>query len=129
MAAGQTARLNVVNLGRANPPDADRGCAVELSFLDANGSIITARDGSQARFTVRLAPGQSAFLDLGSTYLPAVQRSQIRASLRANRACLGSVDNPDFLPSLEVFDDITGRTTTFVDGSSWRFIKEVDPAP
>lgn len=140
LAHGQTARLNVVN--RAAASAGDRTCAVVLSFLGADGSVVALRDQTQASVTVRPEPGQSAFLDLpaslipgdvngrdDTTDVPAVQRSQIRASVQTSRACLGAIDDPNIMPSLEVFDDATGRASTVLDGSSRVFIKEVDPKP
>jgi hypothetical protein len=152
LAEGQTARLNAVNVralappdGDTAPPDADRVCGVELAFLDADGSVLVGRDGSQFRVTVRLAAGHSAFLDLDARALldPGDQpapgalvdpgdrpaRVPIRALVRTTRACLGSIDNPDIMPSLELFDTATGRTSSFVEPGSTRFIKEVDPGP
>jgi len=160
LATGQTARLNVVDTsptdGDVAPDGGDRVCSVELSFLDANGSVITGRDGRQARLTVQLAGGHSAFLDLDAfdaiapdnrpasetSTTPALaetaQRAQIRALVRASGGCavaidnpniMPSIDNPNIMPSLEIFDNATGRTSVFVQPGSTRFLKEVDPAP
>ena len=172
VAGGQTARLNIVDIsppdpdqappdgdnnppdgdvappdGDQAPPDPDRVCSVELSFLGADGGVITRRDGRQARLAVQLAGGHSAFLDLDAfdaigpdnrpasetSTTPAVtetaQRAQIRAQVRASRACAVAIDEPNILPSLEIFDNATGRTSAFVQPGSTRFLKEVDPAP
>lgn len=99
----QTARLSVVSVDN---PDL-RPVRVELLFLDNQGRVL-----AQSQET--LLPGQAALLDLrGVEAARGVNRAQIRAQVRF-------VDNPDIrvaqkvLPTLEVIDNASGRTTVVV---------------
>lgn len=99
----QTARLSVVSVDN---PDL-RPARVELLFLDNQGRVL-----AQSQET--LLPGQAALLDLrGVEAARGVNRAQIRAQVRF-------VDNPDIrvaqkvLPTLEVIDNASGRTTVVV---------------
>jgi hypothetical protein len=83
IADGQTARLNVVNLGVPDPttgvpPDP---CRMRLQFVDADGNVLVSRG---------IAPemGHSAFLDFAPSFVPvnttdAVAAAPLRAEIRA----------------------------------------------
>ena len=113
--ADQTARLNVVNTKKCDHPP----CApaqVELRFVNSSGSPFTNVDGGQpSQSMVTLASGQSGFLDLrGSFSCPggctAPARVQIRAEVPSCVGC-GSANGSGFvIPTLEVFDNATGKT-------------------
>jgi len=117
IAAGQTARLNIVNALPIGPPNLPVGppIRVTLMFVDANGSPFNI-GGTQLRTTVMLSPGQSVFLDLngdalpiGPPTLPSVppQRAQVRALVSECDRCSDGL----MVASLEVFDNVTGKTT------------------
>ena len=98
LARGQTARLNVVNIGDPNLEP----CEVQMLFYDSQGKAL-------ARDVQKLDPGVATFLDLGYSDIgDPNSRVQIRAWIKV-------IGDPTLcLSSLEVFDDETGRTTIFV---------------
>jgi hypothetical protein len=101
---GQTARLNTVNLGG---PDT-RPCEVELMFFDDQGNPLAARG-------IIIIGGKSDFLDLNADALGGPDtrpgdRFQIRAQVVIPPGpCRGTT-----IPTLEIFDNDTGKTTVFV---------------
>jgi len=99
LARGQTARLNVVNIGDPNLEP----CEVQMVFYDSQGEAL-------ARDVQKLDPGVATFLDLGySDVGDPTLRVQIRSWVKV------VVGDPNIcLSSLEIFDDETGKTTVFV---------------
>lgn len=107
---GQTARLNVVNLETGEFVPCIR---VELSFIDGDGNTLLQKVYDVDR-------GKSAFLDLnGNQFVGRGGRTQIRAQVRF----VGTPDTRDdpffrnCLPTLEVIDNVTGRTNFIVPDS------------
>lgn len=99
LAEGQTARLNVVNIGDSNSDS----CQVQMIFYDNEGKQL-------ALDTQRIDPGIATFLDLSYND---VGNPNIRVQIRSwVRVLIG--DPSICLSSLEVFDDETGKTTLFV---------------
>ena len=98
LAKGQTARLNLVNIGDPNVSP----CEVQMVFYDSQGKTL-------ARDAYKLEPGMATFLDLSYAE---VGNPNIRVQIRAWARVIG--DPSICLASLEVFDDETGRTTLFV---------------
>ena len=112
IAAGETARLNAVNLGTSSST-ANSSCTVTFAFLDVNGQTLTDNK------VITLAPGQAAFLDLSrSQLLGSDPRREVRAVLFFGYSG-GAPPTADILqqfdcgivPSLEVFDDKSGRSS------------------
>jgi hypothetical protein len=100
LARGQTARLNVVNIGDPNVSP----CEVQMVFYDSQGKAL-------ARDVQMLDPGMATFLDLSYA---AIGNPNIRVQLRAWVKVV--VGDPTLcLASLEIFDEETGRTMVFVD--------------
>jgi hypothetical protein len=104
IAAGQTLRVNVANV--AFPPDPmSPTCMAEVSFRMSDGSL----HGTPSRHT--LAPGEAGFVDLTASdvgILGPPTRVQVRAILMVGmlpRHCKRLL-----VPSLEIFDDATGKT-------------------
>lgn len=107
---GETARLNVVNLETGEFVPCIR---VELSFVDDDGATLLQKVHDVDR-------GKSAFLDLnGDQFVGRGGRTQIRALVRF----VGTPDTRDdpffrnCLPTLEVIDNVTGRTNVIVPES------------
>jgi hypothetical protein len=114
---GETMRLNVANLlapgvGEA-PPDP---CRVLLSFRDANGRPFTDANGQVVRSEVTLNAGDSTFLELnGNLFGPPSINGSGRLQLRPLIQIFtvrGSFA-PPCVPTMEVFDNTTGRTSLF----------------
>jgi hypothetical protein len=111
IAEGQTARLNVVNLGNADPQSPPDPCRVELQFFDADGNPIA---GSR----VRVKPGQAASLDYVATFVPTnvvtdavtPARAEIRPAVNTDTGLLA----PQCRATVEIFDNSTGRTAVFI---------------
>src|SRR5215471_16927670 len=131
---GQTMRLNVVNL--SPPPDPDQPppdpeappgpCRVLLSFRDQNGQPFTDSNGQVIGQVVELQGGQSAFLDLnGDLFAGGVStnggpaRLQLRPFVRVLTAPpdpdAGNVPPGPCFPTMEVFDNTSGRTSIFAN--------------
>ena len=111
IAEGQTARLNVVNLGNADPLHPPDPCRVELQFFDADGNAIA---GSRAR----VRPGQAVSLDYVASFVPAdiatgavvAARAEIRPAVNTDTGLLP----PQCRATVEIFDNSTGRTGVFI---------------
>ena len=90
----QTARINVVTIGVGHD------VPVELTFLDDRGNLV-------GRSVERLAPGRATSLDFHFVPNPRGLRYPLRALVRwgTNLGSEGYV-----IPTLEVVDDVTGRT-------------------
>src|SRR5262249_13089983 len=102
---GQTARLSVANLETGEFVPCVR---VELSFIDGDGNTLLQKVHDIER-------GKSAFLDLnGNQFVGRGGRTQIRALARYV-GTPDTRDDPFFLPSLEVIDNTTGRTSFLVE--------------
>jgi len=107
---GQTARLNVVNVGNPN----ESACSVELSFLDQAGNVV-------GFIPCIVPPGQADFLDLSAEALGGPDtfgRFQIRATVALRMPVLNLLAvqacQRNLRITLEVFDNATGTTTVFV---------------
>jgi hypothetical protein len=122
LARAQTARLSVVNIADpsdpATPPDP---CRVTLGFVDTSGQPFVDQTRQPITKDVNVLAGQAALLDLRfdavadgndwrATPLDRTGRVQFRAGLQFP-ASLPSNPCGDLVPTLEVFDNLTGRTT------------------
>lgn len=116
LTAGQTARLNVLNPG-ALTPAAAVACGAQLSFLNGQGTVLKTT-------SVSVPPGESMSfnLDRDVDLIVSDFRVQIRAvvAYTSNTCAL--------LPTLEVFNDDTGRTQ-FVVGRFAAIPLLLTPAP
>jgi hypothetical protein len=121
---GQTARLNVVYTKVVNvdptvppdpyiPPDPYR---VTLSFIDSDGRVV-------AQNIVSLAIGRPALLDFTPTD-PNVGSIKVRAAVNIERN--NSALLPAVMPSVEVFNNDTGRTSAFNPGALSSFNHQTD---
>ena len=115
--SGQVLRLNVLNLAAMAPPNPS-SCGVELQFLDVSGKHL-----KQNSFQV--TAGQTAFLELKQSEVSGASgRSEIRAILLfgqtggAGPPTVRRTDCGSLVPSLEVYDQTTGKTTIFVTATS-----------
>jgi hypothetical protein len=125
---GQTARLNVVNPSQEpNPPQFP--CKVGLAFLDSDG-------GSLKTLALdSLEPGHAAYLDLDWSEIPdATNRVEIRGTVTPMLVPPATTPPspppltpgnvfPKFLsctvlPTVEVFDNDTNKTTVILAGPS-----------
>ncbi len=98
LTAGQTARLNVLNPG-ALAPAVGVNCAALLSFLNEHGAVLKTT-------AVNVPPGQSVSfnLDRDADLIVSDVRVEVRAVIAyTSNTCA-------LLPTLEVFNDDTGRT-------------------
>ncbi len=109
---GQTARLNVAHIG--DPNERGRSCSVQMSFQDSVGRTVAVGNRE-------LTPGEASTLDLSAAAIGTPDRYG-RVQIRGTVA-LGGPDTrgPDAIacvnnlrPTLEVFDDATGRTTVII---------------
>jgi len=98
LTAGQTARLNVLNPG-ALAPATGATCAAGLSFLNADGVVLKTT-------SVTVPPGQSMSFNLDRDVDLIV--SDFRVEIRA--VIVYTSNTCALLPTLEVFNDDSGRT-------------------
>jgi hypothetical protein len=120
LTTGQTMRVNVVNLSPPPDPEAPPGpCHVVLSFLDPGGQPFKDSTGQVIQSDVQLQAGESAFLDLnGDAVVPpstngAPQRLQLRPVVNVLQEPSGKYPPGPCFPTMEVFDNATGRTSLF----------------
>ena len=120
LTAGQTARLNVVNVGVATGTPLP--CVLALAFLDSNSKILK-------QTFVSLKSGQSALLDLAGNEAgnasaqnghktDSAQRVPIRGigynPLLAPGSAIPQPLSCNLVPTLELFDTDTGRTVAIL---------------
>ena len=133
---GQTARINVTNLGLVTPPDPDSQnpvvaipppCRVLMAFVDSDGSPVRNSAGDPVRRVVILQQGQSASLQINGDVL--VPRDQFRLNFRPI-VVVASTDPaqlaPPCTPVLEIIDNLFGRTS-FVYAGTPRFTSPPEP--
>jgi hypothetical protein len=121
VASGQTGRLNVVNSGTQSPAPA--ACKVRLQLVDEAGEVLK-------EVTIdNLLPGRAASLDLArpapSSADSTPLRVQMRGVVRTNNQAGPLPLAPAFpvqagctlIPTLEVFDNSTGRTAAILSGT------------
>jgi hypothetical protein len=105
LASGQTARLNVVNVGAPN--GFPLPCVLALAFLDSDSKILK-------QMFVSVGFGKAAFVDLVNSGA----RIQIRGigynPLLRPESAIPQPLSCQLVPTLELFDTETGRTTTIV---------------
>jgi hypothetical protein len=110
---GQTARLNVLNPGAPGPAATGAICSAQLSFLNNQGYVIKTTP-------VSVLPGKSISFNLDRDIDLAAdrdQRVQIRATIgypAVTPATSTSLPVCALLPTLEVFNNDTGRTQFIV---------------
>lgn len=104
---GQTMRLNAAftDMDSDLPPGP---CRVTLSFYDGDGRLVL-----RTFETVEL--GQTVSLDVPAGELPQTVRKRLRATVRVE-ALPGGL-TPCIMPSLEVFNTDTGKTSLFYPGA------------
>jgi hypothetical protein len=122
LAAGQTARLNVVNVGIATVSPLP--CVLALAFLDSDSKILK-------QTFVSVGFGKAAFLDLKMSD-GGSGRVQIRGigynPLLSPGAAIPQPLSCNLVPTLELFDTDTGRTVAIL-GDFTRPGPSVSPPP
>jgi len=124
IAQGQTARFNVLR------PDetASAACSAVLTYFDGAGKQLKTS-------TVTVAPGTVGYLDLFSDTdlaLATDQRKQIRVTVAVPVATPAATSSPSssssssadakaapvcrLIPTLEIFDELTGKTSAVLGG-------------
>jgi hypothetical protein len=110
--AGQTLRLAIAHVG--NPNDSSmEPCIVEWAFFDLAGAVVGSGEA-------RVEPGRGVLADLraaeiGPHVVPG-DRLEIRAEIRtADSDRDATFCQNNLRPTLQVFDDETGRTAILVD--------------
>ena len=117
IAAGQTARLNLLNPG-VLPPALGVVCTAAVTYYDGAGTVLKTA-------SVAVAPGTSMWVDLHSDTdlsLAPNMRKEIRATIAEPivpppPTASTSTTTPSackLIPNLEIFDSITGRTEAIV---------------
>jgi hypothetical protein len=119
LAQGQTAQLNLLNPGE-QAPTAGVLCTAAVSFFDATGALLKTS-------TVPVTPGTSGAVDLSADTelnIAAGARREIRAQISIPAvlppASTGStpiaVVGCTLIPTLEIFDSVSGRTLVTLGG-------------
>jgi hypothetical protein len=118
LAQGQTARFNVLRPNENEP--ATVPCAAVLTYFDGAGKQLKSS-------TVTVAPGTVGYLNLDSDIdlaLPVSQWKQIRVTVTvplvpppaSSSTAVKPIPICRLIPTLEIFDELTGRTTVVLGG-------------
>jgi len=115
LASGQTARLNVVNVGVPTPSPLP--CVLVLAFLGSDGNILK-------QMFVSVMTGKAALLDLAESEIDGksdgtnAARPQIRGigynPLLSPGPAIPQPLSCNLVPTLELFDTDTGRTAVII---------------
>ena len=105
---GQTARVNVSNVGAASSDLPPGPCRAEVVFYDGTGRVVASE-------TLWLAAGQTGMSDFVTTDMPAGFQGRIRASVHVES--LDGRSTPVVATSVEVFAADTGRSALFYPGT------------
>src|SRR5260370_7352288 len=100
LASGQTARLNVVNIGPTTASPIP--CVLVLAFLDSDGKILK-------QMVASVASGKAAFVDLAASTSPWGPRFEIRGT-GYNPLLSPVTGSSNLLPPLLRFDPNTPKT-------------------
>jgi hypothetical protein len=124
---GQTARINLTNIGLTAPPEPDTPkpvvalpspCRVMMTFVDSDGNVLRNNAGQPIVRVVILQQGQSASLQINADAF--ITRDQLRFNVRPV-VVVASTDPasvpPPCVPVLEVIDNLTARTSLVYGGS------------
>ena len=107
IAAGQTARLNVLDVGGQGQA---AECIVSMLFLDDQGAVLKTN-------TFAVLPGRSVSLDLVADMDLGLGTNEQRRPIHPVLAQIPAVVQPQtapacvLAPTLEIFDQFTGRTS------------------
>jgi len=109
-AFGQTARVNIAQVGEPNVFPAGAACGIIVNYFAADGSPLA------PPFRGQVEPGKIVFVDLDRNSLP------IRTNRVPFRVAVRLISDPNFPPdpcsqiraSVEVYDNFTGRTMVFI---------------
>jgi hypothetical protein len=114
IASGETARVNTLNLAAGGPLIAGGSCQVTVTFLDEGGKTL-------ATAMSAVGQGQSAHFDLPRTTAePGADPVEIRATVSAAfsvsaTASTASASSCAIVPTMEIFDQATGRTAVHLE--------------
>jgi hypothetical protein len=116
IATGQTARLNLLNPG-VLPPALGVVCTAEVTYFDGAGAV-------RKTASVTVSPGTSVPVDLRSDVdlsLAPATRLEIRTTIAipivpppTSTSTTTTAPACKLIPTLEIFDSITGRTQAVV---------------
>ena len=109
-ALGQTARVNIAQIGDPNAFPAGAACGIIINYFAADGTSLA------PLFKGQVEPGKVVFVDLDRNSLP------IRTNRVPFRVAVNLIRNPNLAPdpcsqiraSVEVYDNFTGRTMVFI---------------
>jgi len=114
IAAGETARVNALNLASGGPIMAGASCQVTATFLDDSGNTLQVQSKS-------VAQGQAVHFDLLRSQAQAgADPVEIRAtvsslSLLTPGVAVSSLAGCSILPTMEIFDQMSGRTSVILE--------------
>lgn len=121
-ARGETARISVTLRRLANPQQPTISARIQL--LDTEGRVISQSD------EIRVEPGQIRFWDAPRDLIPVsgepgTARLQVRTRIVVTTSAT-DFDPESLMPTIEIIDDITGRTLHNNDGTFKIFVCDVN---
>ncbi|HEV8370542.1 MAG TPA: hypothetical protein VGQ39_21505 [Pyrinomonadaceae bacterium] len=102
LAAGQTARLNILNTGEVN------GYAIDWRFLDSMGRVVARSDGRTF-----IPTDQFRSFDVNGDSLDVARDAFGRIQLRVVVTTIGNPNDTQPKVAVEVLDNSSGKTTVF----------------
>jgi len=113
IAAGQTARVNALNLASGGPIVAGGSCQVTATFLDEGGKTLATQ-------TLPAAQGQSVHFDLPRSQAdagadPVEIRATVSAVFSVSATATASAAACSIVPTMEIFTQSTGVTITHLE--------------
>jgi hypothetical protein len=114
LASGETARVNALSLASGGPLVAGGSCQVTMTFLDESGNTLLTHTSS-------VAQGQSVHVDLPRNQIAAgTDPVEIHATVSVSFALTpgAATSSPvacSILPTMEIFDQATGRTSVLLE--------------
>jgi hypothetical protein len=114
IAAGETARVNALNLAAGGPIVVGGSCQVTATFLDDKGNTLLTKSQT-------VAQGEAAHFDMPRSEAQAgADPVEIRATVSASSlltpgATYASLAGCSILPTMEIFDQATGRTSVVLE--------------
>lgn len=125
MVRGQTVRVSVSNPNEPSEREPSRSVFVQVRLLDATGAVIATSD------EIAIPPGELRSVEFNRDDLPVTGtpggRVQTRAQIRYRTFSI--VERTHLVPSIELIDDLSGRTPLLASSKPKEIVVVGSPPP